>query len=292
MGVRDEARIIRGVSSCGLPCCCSYWLNQFAPIGIKMVKEQNIALNPSKISGICGRLMCCMSFEHKVYKEMWNGLPAPGSKIKTPNGNYVVQSLDIANNAVRCHKPSGGDIAVPKDLFPNFRQTVMSGEEWEVPEEVQAKTDSCGKSCISCRSRDFISGGESVPRLRENEAPEKREVLSDTGVPHDAEKRPAAYDQAERTTGKRAGRRRGRRSSRKVSPAAAETVVKGGEQGAARRSDRPIVPAMQKRARPDNAAPLKAEVQPVKPQPAADAEKRPRRRRRRAKRPTGENKLE
>ena len=77
MGVRDEARLISGVASCGLPCCCSYWLNQFAPIGIRMVKEQNIALNPAKISGICGRLMCCMSFEHKVYKDLWAGLPGP-----------------------------------------------------------------------------------------------------------------------------------------------------------------------------------------------------------------------
>jgi cell fate regulator YaaT (PSP1 superfamily) len=283
MGVRDEARIIRGISSCGLPCCCSYWLNQFAPIGIKMVKEQNIALNPSKISGICGRLMCCMSFEHKVYKEMWNGLPAPGSKIKTPNGNYVVQSLDIANNAVRCHKPSGGDIAVPKDLFPNFRQTVMSGEEWEVQAEVPAKADSCGRSCVSCRSRDFISGEDGGPRLREHEASEKREVSVGTGASPDADKQRPACDQAERTAHK-TGRRRGRRSGRKVLPAAAETVAKQSEQGAARKNDRLFAPATQKRVLSDRADSSKAESQSAEPQPAADTEKRSRRRRKRPKR--------
>ena len=137
MGVRDEARIISGMASCGLPCCCSYWLNQFVPIGIKMVKEQNIALNPAKISGICGRLMCCMSFEHKVYKNLWAGLPGPGSKIKTPKGNYVVAAMDIAREAVRCHKPGAGDITVPIDMFQDFRDAVTNGDEWELPESVR-----------------------------------------------------------------------------------------------------------------------------------------------------------
>ncbi|GHV54228.1 hypothetical protein FACS1894216_13830 [Synergistales bacterium] len=137
MGVRDEARIIKGLSSCGLPCCCSYWLNQFAPIGIKMVKEQNIALNPPKISGICGRLMCCMAFEHKVYHEAWSGMPSPGSKIKTPRGNYIVQSIDIAKDALRCHCPTGGDICVPKAMFEEFKQAVSDGNEWTPPQPPQ-----------------------------------------------------------------------------------------------------------------------------------------------------------
>ncbi|MDR1483086.1 MAG: hypothetical protein LBI74_10720 [Synergistaceae bacterium] len=156
MGVRDEARIIRGISSCGLPCCCSYWLNQFAPIGIKMVKEQNIALNPAKISGICGRLMCCMSFEHRVYKDLWTGLPGPGSKIKTPSGNYIVVSMDISREAVRCHRPHGGDITVPIGMFDEFKDAVMSGREWEALDP--ALPDSClGKktSCSSCKGGLF-----------------------------------------------------------------------------------------------------------------------------------------
>ena len=135
MGVRDEARIVKGLSSCGLPCCCCYWLNRLAPIGIKMVKEQNIALNPAKISGVCGRLMCCMGFEHRVYKDLWAGLPGPGSKIKTPNGNFTVISMDIAKEAVVCHKPTRGDILVPVGLFDEFREKVMQGEEWESPLE-------------------------------------------------------------------------------------------------------------------------------------------------------------
>lgn len=135
IGVRDEAKVIRGVSPCGLPCCCSYWLNQFAPINIRMVKEQNLALNPSKISGICGRLMCCMHYEHNVYHEMWSGLPNPGSKIKTPNGNIIVAGVDLTSESVRCLVPGRGEMKVPIAQFAEFKQTVVEGKAWEVPDE-------------------------------------------------------------------------------------------------------------------------------------------------------------
>ena len=135
IGVRDEAKIIRGIGPCGRPCCCSYWLDQFAPICIKMVKEQNLALNPAKISGICGRLMCCMCFEHNVYHEVWSKLPNPGSKIKTPNGNVVVSGIELQSNSVRCYVPEHGEIKVPVDKFNEFKETVSSGQDWVVEEE-------------------------------------------------------------------------------------------------------------------------------------------------------------
>lgn len=135
IGVRDEAKIIRGISPCGLPCCCSYWLNQFAPINIRMVKEQNLALNPSKISGICGRLMCCMHYEHNVYHELWAKLPNPGSKIKTPNGNVIVAGIDLASESVRCFVPGRGEMKIPVARFDEFKQTVIDGKDWNVSEE-------------------------------------------------------------------------------------------------------------------------------------------------------------
>jgi cell fate regulator YaaT (PSP1 superfamily) len=165
MGVRDEARLISGVASCGLPCCCSYWLNQFLPIGIRMVKEQNIALNPAKISGICGRLMCCMSFEHKVYKDLWAGLPGPGNKIKTPNGSYSVVSMDISRESVRCHKPTGGDVSVPVAMFRDFRAAIAGGDEWEPPrdeDESGRKKSSLGKYGRSCRRNTGFGGATRI----------------------------------------------------------------------------------------------------------------------------------
>ncbi len=135
IGVRDEAKIIKGLGPCGRPCCCSYWLNQFAPICIKMVKEQNLALNPAKISGICGRLMCCMCYEHNVYRDLWEKLPNPGTKIKTPNGNVVVSGVEIHTNNVRCYIPSRGEIRIPIDRFEEFKETVVSGKDWIQEEE-------------------------------------------------------------------------------------------------------------------------------------------------------------
>lgn len=135
IGVRDEAKIIKGIGPCGQPCCCSYWLNQFAPICIKMVKEQNLALNPAKISGICGRLMCCMCYEHNVYREIWEKLPNPGTKIKTPNGNVVVSGVEIHTNSVRCYVPTRGEIKIPIEQFDEFKETVVSGKDWITAEE-------------------------------------------------------------------------------------------------------------------------------------------------------------
>jgi cell fate regulator YaaT (PSP1 superfamily) len=211
MGVRDEARIISGMASCGLPCCCSYWLNQFAPIGIKMVKEQNIALNPSKISGICGRLMCCMSFEHKVYKNLWAGLPGPGSKIKTPNGNYVIAAMDVAREAVRCHKPGGGDVSVPIASFPEFRAAVMNGEAWEPPEpEREAEDERAALKKYDCacrRNMDFRGGGTCAARHGASE-PETPRVQPERAVAHNEA---AADGSDQRQPGHRRGRRGGRR---------------------------------------------------------------------------------
>lgn len=131
IGVRDESKVVKGMAPCGQPCCCSYWLNRFEPICIKMVKEQNLALNPSKISGICGRLMCCMGFEHSMYRELWQDLPNPGTKVKGPEKTFTVAGLDIATASVRMMNYDTGELMVPVSSFEEFRQTVQRGEEWK-----------------------------------------------------------------------------------------------------------------------------------------------------------------
>ena len=131
IGTRDEARIVRGIASCGRECCCGYWLRGFSPIGMKMVKEQRMSINPSKISGLCGRLMCCMSYEQALYSELWEKLPGPGAKIKTENGVYILESLDIGREIVNIRFPTGRLVPVKIDEFSNFQETVLKGEEWE-----------------------------------------------------------------------------------------------------------------------------------------------------------------
>ncbi len=97
IGVRDEAKMIGGLGPCGRPMCCSTFLGDFASVSIKMAKEQNLSLNPTKISGICGRLMCCLNYEQSTYEDIRKELPKVGSIVKTSEGTGEV----IQNNIVK-----------------------------------------------------------------------------------------------------------------------------------------------------------------------------------------------
>ncbi|OPY77574.1 MAG: hypothetical protein A4E65_02682 [Syntrophorhabdus sp. PtaU1.Bin153] len=90
VGVRDEAKIVGGLGNCGNVCCCKKFLNSFSIVSIKMVKEQSLALNPAKISGICGRLMCCLSYEYDMYVGCKKGFPKLGKRIKITQGEGKV----------------------------------------------------------------------------------------------------------------------------------------------------------------------------------------------------------
>jgi len=100
MGVRDEARSIKGYGVCGETLCCSTFLEEFTPVTIKMAKDQGLALNPSKISGACGRLMCCLQYEHQTYKELSQTMPKVGSNIQTPGGLGKVLKNNIIEQSI------------------------------------------------------------------------------------------------------------------------------------------------------------------------------------------------
>lgn len=97
MGVRDKSKEIGGLGQCGRELCCSKFLNGMETISINMAKNQNIALNPTKINGACGRLLCCLAYEDEVYSEHRKDLPKMGSTVKTPDGDGKVVSLDVLN---------------------------------------------------------------------------------------------------------------------------------------------------------------------------------------------------
>ncbi len=101
IGVRDEAKMLGGIGSCGRPLCCHSWLTDFEPVSIKMAKVQNLSLNPTKISGICGRLMCCLKYENDIYNEMKRGLPDAGEKVKTPDGMGKVVDTSVLEGKVK-----------------------------------------------------------------------------------------------------------------------------------------------------------------------------------------------
>ena len=96
IGVRDEAKMLGGLGPCGRPVCCKQFLDDFRPVTIKMAKEQNLALSPTKISGLCGRLMCCLQYEESCYEQMHKLMPKTGKEIETPDGVGIV----VENNVI------------------------------------------------------------------------------------------------------------------------------------------------------------------------------------------------
>lgn len=110
VGVRDEAKILGGIGVCGRPLCCHAYLADFVPVSIKMAKEQNLSLNPSKISGVCGRLMCCLKNEEEAYEDLNRKLPAVGDHVKTKDGlKGTVQGLHVLKQRVRVLVETGED---------------------------------------------------------------------------------------------------------------------------------------------------------------------------------------
>jgi cell fate regulator YaaT (PSP1 superfamily) len=101
IGVRDEAKLIGGIGTCGIALCCHTWLQDFEPVSIKMAKVQGLSLNPTKISGICGRLMCCLKYENDVYCEMRRGMPDVGEHVNTIDGMGVVIESNILENRIK-----------------------------------------------------------------------------------------------------------------------------------------------------------------------------------------------
>ncbi|MBK5252819.1 MAG: hypothetical protein JJE29_09340, partial [Peptostreptococcaceae bacterium] len=101
IGVRDEAKMIGGLGPCGRKLCCSSWLGDFDPVSIRMAKDQNLSLNPAKISGICGRLMCCLKYEHETYQYLEKQLPKMGKKIETFQGPGIVISKNLMTQSVK-----------------------------------------------------------------------------------------------------------------------------------------------------------------------------------------------
>ena len=115
IGVRDKAQIVGGLGCCGRPTCCSTMKSEFIPVSIKMAKDQNLPLNPQKISGVCGRLMCCLKHEHEAYKDLRKNTPPKGCRVETPAGKGVVTEFNLLKERVKVLlDASGGDERVFK----------------------------------------------------------------------------------------------------------------------------------------------------------------------------------
>ena len=131
IGVRDEAKMLGGLGPCGRPICCGAFLGDFQPVSIKMAKEQNLSLNPTKISGVCGRLMCCLKYEQDNYEQIRKQMPKVGKEVTTPDGVGVVWDLNIIKETVRV-RIQKGDSSELKD-FPMTEVQRVNGPQAPKP---------------------------------------------------------------------------------------------------------------------------------------------------------------
>jgi cell fate regulator YaaT (PSP1 superfamily) len=143
IGVRDEAKLLGGLGVCGRPFCCSLFMGDFHPVSIKMAKEQGLSLNPTKISGTCGRLMCCLKYEEAAYEDDLKDLPRPGLFIDTPDGRGMVTEVNAISKAVKVkleRRPDAAPQTFQYDAIEGIkRKSALRDDDAPAAPEVRVK---------------------------------------------------------------------------------------------------------------------------------------------------------
>ena len=137
IGVRDEAKMLGGLGICGRPFCCSTFLGDFQPVSIKMAKEQGMSLNPVKISGTCGRLMCCLKYEQDVYEDLLSITPKVGAFVKTPDGRGNVTEVNLLTGVLKVQSekdPEGAPRSYKRDEVKIIRDSQIRVDAKEIKE--------------------------------------------------------------------------------------------------------------------------------------------------------------
>jgi cell fate regulator YaaT (PSP1 superfamily) len=196
VGDRDRAKAAGGLGVCGLALCCSTWMTEFPSISIRMAKDQDIAPNPSKISGVCGRLLCCLSFEVEAYRELRGDLPKVGKRVTTPAGRAKVLSINTLKQVVRMRMDATGEvIEIPADELRRQYGSAVRPEELEAAVEEPLRTQDRERqeslvAVLQPVSERATSAGERGPKGGES-------ATGDDGQP-----------KRRRRRGRRGGRRR------------------------------------------------------------------------------------
>lgn len=211
IGVRDKAKMVGGLGVCGKEFCCSQFMDEFQPVSIKMAKTQNLSLNPGKISGTCGRLMCCLKYEQEAYENLLQNAPKPESFVDTPGGRGTVCDINLLRQTVRVRmedapdtievyrneelavlrsgKPRKGAPPVPKDLAPisgqNVHRSKPERDAFQPPEED-------GFQSMFRKLDDYAAGEPERPRHRRRPAysADAAPFSKQEGVPQDFSGKP------------------------------------------------------------------------------------------------------
>ncbi len=207
IGVRDEAKMLGGLGPCGRPICCGSFLGDFQPVSIKMAKEQNLSLNPTKISGVCGRLMCCLKYEEDNYEQTRKRMPRVGKEVETPDGVGVVFDLNVLREtvSVRIRKGDSTEIKVypveelkwqrpaPQPQVKRMEDKLRpSREPVKATPRARRQMDAAGGAAEEILEQALISEPDPADDLYEMEAQsahEEREVISEQFAP--VEEKPA-----------------------------------------------------------------------------------------------------
>ena len=168
IGVRDEAKMLGGLGPCGRPIFCGSFLGDFQPVSIKMAKEQNLSLNPTKISGVCGRLMCCLKFEQDHYESTRKRMPKVGKEVETPEGFGTVMDINVLKETLT--------VRIYKGDSSEFKTFALEEVKWQkpAPQPAENRGEGKGDKKQSKRSRPAKPAISSGPA--EENAPAAEEV--------------------------------------------------------------------------------------------------------------------
>lgn len=163
IGVRDEARIVGGIGHCGQIVCCKRLGGEFKPVSIRMAKAQDLSLNPQKISGLCGRLMCCLRYENEAYKDFKARAPKAGATVQTPDGPAKVDSLDVPREYVKVRLEGEKPVSVPLSAFEEApegkRPDAITQEGWD---EATAPAPVAFESSLDIFSTSKFTGSDKL----------------------------------------------------------------------------------------------------------------------------------
>ena len=259
IGVRDEAKMIGGLGICGRPYCCHQFLDEFQPVSTKMAKVQSLSLNPTKISGSCGRLMCCLRYEQEAYEDLLKKVPKQGAFVETKDGYGTAVQVNLLRQTVKVKLDSDGDDTLrtfksnelaavpggrPKDgeTLPSVLHYVPEPEEEEEKEDEWAVPIVIASETQSLFDRSLEAERKKNPRRRKNrtgkakpelESPEKRELPKTDKPQNRRPRRPAEEKRQEPPVKAESGENRKQRSRRgskaTVKPVKVEGKAHAGE---------------------------------------------------------------
>lgn len=286
IGARDGARMVGGLGPCGRELCCSTFLEKFAPVSIRMAKDQGLTLNPRKVSGMCGRLMCCLVYEQQIYHRARRRLPRVGKPVSTAEGLGTIRTVNVLQETVRVLLDDGQDMTLPLSEVVILTSRELERRRESSQDEPPASPEQALRSVLT-----EVAEGEDEylweddAGLAEKKKPARRRKKPEEGAaakPEEAEDGGEGGD-AEDSANKNRRKRRRRRRTTEGAPA-----PQAGEKKAEARKSAPRQGSPKKA----EGAPKKAEGAPKaaaqSPAPAADGGDKPRRKRRRRRRKPGE----